>query len=123
MDTINSRISSLISALGITKTAFAERIHVSQAFISAVCCGQKNPSDRTLLDICREFKVSEAWLRTGEGEMFLTRTPGEELTALLLDVMADSDEAFRKRVVTALLSLPPEWWGTLEQELKKRFRP
>lgn len=33
--------------------------------------GKNNPSEQTILSICREFSVNEHWLRTGEGEMFL----------------------------------------------------
>ena len=59
MDTINIRICYLIRDLGITKTAFAEKIHVTPQFVSSLCSGVKIPSDRTILDICREFRCSE----------------------------------------------------------------
>lgn len=31
--------------------------------------GKRNPSNRTINDICKVFNVSEEWLRTGEGSM------------------------------------------------------
>lgn len=33
--------------------------------------GRATPSDPAVNNICKEFHVSEAWLRTGSGEMFL----------------------------------------------------
>ena len=59
MDTINQRIDFLIKALGFTKTKFAESLHVSSQFVSSLCSGAKQPSDRTIADICREYGVSE----------------------------------------------------------------
>ena len=115
MDSINSRIDFLIKNLGITKTKFAESIHVSSQFVSAICSGAKLPSDRTIADICREFGVSLAWLETGEGEMYVRRSVNEELALMVADLMGDADESFRKRFVTALLALPPESWGRIEQ--------
>lgn len=70
MSELSNRISTLISTLKIKKITFAERLKVSQAFVSQLCSGVKQPSDRTISDICREFNVSEEWLRTGDGEMF-----------------------------------------------------
>ena len=106
------RIADLISKLRLTKTAFAEKIHVTPQFISAICSGSKIPSDRTISDICREFGVSETWLRTGAGEPFAPPSRGEELGRLVKTLMADKPEAFRTRLITALLRFDadgPEW--------------
>ena len=77
METINQRIDFLIKELGFTKTKFAESLHVSSQFVSSLCSGAKQPSDRTIADICREYGVSETWLRTGEGEMKQKLTPAQ----------------------------------------------
>ena len=119
MDSINSRIDFLIKDLGITKTKFSESIHVSSQFVSAICSGAKQPSDRTIADICREFGVSLAWLETGEGEMYVRRSANEELALMVAELMGDADESFRKRFVTALLALPSEFWPEFEKFLKK----
>lgn len=122
MQTIGERISIVIKRSGLTKTKFAERLHLSQPFVSGICSGVKQPSDRTIADICREFNVSEAWLRDGVGEMFVTRTMNQELALMVNDLMTEADESFRKRFVAALLELPPEFWPELEKFLKKLSR-
>ena len=81
MDAINERIGKCIEALGIKKTHFANRLNVSQAFISQLTKGASSPSDRTIADICREFNVNEIWLRTGEGEMFTQMSRTDEISA------------------------------------------
>ena len=63
----------------LTKTAFAEKINVSQSFISRLVSGEKVPSDRTIADICREFNISELWLRTGEGEPHIQKDEGRRV--------------------------------------------
>lgn len=119
MQTIGDRISLVINRSGLTKTKFAEQLHLSQQFISSLCSGAKQPSDRTIADICREFNVSEAWLRNGDGEMFVTRTMNQELAVMFNELLTESDESYRKRFVAALLELPPEFWPELKRFLEK----
>ena len=113
MEQLNERISALISALGLKKTAFADKLNVSQAFVSQLCSGVKQPSDRTIADICREFNVNEHWLRTGEGEMFIKLSRGEEISAFMGDILSGEPD-FRARLIAALSRLTPEQWKQLE---------
>lgn len=122
MNTINDRIALLIKDLGITRSSFADRIRVSRPFVSELCSGVKQPSDRTIADIAREFGVSLAWLEDGEGEMYVKRSANEELGLLVANIISDADDSFRKRFVTLLMALPPEDWGKIERfidELQK----
>ena len=119
MEDINNRIDLLIKDLGITKTRFAESLHVSSQFISSLCSGAKQPSERTISDICREFNVSLDWLQSGNGERYVQRSANEELGLMVASLMAEADESFRKRFVSAMLELPPEFWPELEKFIKK----
>lgn len=119
MDTINSRIEFLIKDLEITKTSFAEQLHVSVAFISGLCSGVKNPSDRTISDICRVFGVSEAWLRDGTEPMYVQRSENDRMAMLFNDVLAEADESTRKRGIAAALDMPPEFWDNILEYAKK----
>ena len=51
-----------------TQEAFAERIGVSQSYLSAMERGAKEIGAEILLRISREFGKSLEWLLTGEGE-------------------------------------------------------
>lgn len=119
MQTIGDRISLVIKRSGLTKTKFAEQLNVSAAYISQMCSGARFPSDRTIADICREFNVSEAWLRDGVGDMEVKRTMNQELALMVNELMTESDESYRKRFVAALLDLPPEFWPELKRFLEK----
>ena len=119
MQTFQDRLRSLIDALGITKTKFAEDLHVSSAFVSMLCSGKSLPSDRTIADICRKYNVSETWLRTGEGEMKQKLTRNQEIAEFMGVVMHDSDDAPRKRFISIVSKLDIEEWQLLEAIAKK----
>ena len=119
MGTISERIAFLIKNQDLTQAKFADLLHLTQAYVSRICSGAKQPSDRTISDICRVFCVSEAWLRDGVGEMYVRRSANEELAILVNDLMSDADESFRKRLVSLLLALPPESWAAIEDFAKK----
>ena len=119
METINQRIDFLIKELGFTKTKFAESLHVSSQFVSSLCSGAKQPSDRTIADICREYGVSETWLRTGEGEMKQKLTRNQEIAEFMGVVMHDSDDSPRKRFVSIISKLSVDEWQLLSEIAKK----
>ena len=122
MDTISARIAAVIKASGLTKTAFAERLNVSQSFVSRLAVGASVPSDRTLLDICREFNVSERWLRTGEGEMFVQLSREEEITKFAMEVIRDPASEFQRQLIATMARLEPAQWKLMEQMLDDLIR-
>ena len=109
MDTINDRISQLIDSENLKKTQFAERIGISQAYVSQICSGARTPSDRTVSDICREFHVRREWLETGEGAMKLPEPEAdlEIINDLLSDTAGPMAELIRN-IWRTYRQLPPE---------------
>lgn len=67
---MQDRIKLLREVLGLSQSAFGNQINLKRNTISVIESGLRNVTDRVVFDICREFNVSEFWLRTGEGEMF-----------------------------------------------------
>ncbi len=57
---------------------------MKQNSIALIESGKRNISEQAILSICREFKVSEEWLKTGIGEMFAP-SPTSALDALALE--------------------------------------
>jgi transcriptional regulator with XRE-family HTH domain len=119
METINQRIDFLIKNLKLTKTKFAEPLNLSSQFVSSICSGAKQPSDRTIADICREFNVNETWLRTGEGEMMKELTQNQEIAEFLGKVMNDPDDAARKRFISIVSQLGVKEWEILAEIAEK----
>lgn len=97
-----------------TLDAFGEKLGVTKAAISRIENGDRALTDQMIKSICREFHVSEPWLRSGDGEMFVESSKEDQLMEWAGDVLRDRDEAFRKRFVTMLSQLPPDGWKWLE---------
>ena len=116
---MNERIKKILEELGLKKVEFAERLHISRPYASELCSGAKSPSDRTISDICREFGVREAWLREGEGEMFVQDTQSEQVAAFLADLTKDDSDTIKRRFVEMLAGLSPADWELLERMAEK----
>lgn len=68
---MNERIKELRKALGLTQQELADRIGFKQNTIAQYEIGRNTPINSVVSLICREFNVSENWLRNGSGNMFL----------------------------------------------------
>lgn len=67
---IGDRVRELRKALNLTQEKFAERIGLKRNSVAQIELGRET-SDQTIFAICREFRVSEEWLRYGTGDMFI----------------------------------------------------
>lgn len=116
---MNTRIKELRKNLSLSQKEFSERINVSENFVWMIEKGTRIPSDRTISDICREFRVREEWLRTGEGKMELDTTEREKLSTFFADVLASAPDE-RSAFVAALADLPDQFWP-LVAELARSY--
>ena len=78
---MDERIRQLRRKLDMTQQEFADRIGLKRNTIANYETGRNEPVSSVINLICREFGVSEKWLRTGQGEMFAV-SPSNELDAL-----------------------------------------
>lgn len=111
---MHERIKKLRKALDLTQREFGERIGVKPNTIATYEIGRNEPIDAVVSLICREFNVSETWLRTGDGKMFVKRSRNDELSAFMTELLSEEAPDFRRRLVTALARLKPEQWDALE---------
>ena len=127
---MHTRISEIVAKLGVTKTEFAKRLGISQAYVSQLCSGVKVPSDRTIADICRVFNVREEWLRYGEGEMEVPAID-EDLSYVneLLGAVDNPLADIIKAIMKVYVNLNPEeqqkamdFAESLRDEIKKTSR-
>lgn len=102
---MNERIKSLRKSLGLTLEEFGARIGIGKSAASKIENGRNGATDQTIKSICREFHVREAWLRTGEGEMYEPDIPANDIDRILTESGATGLEA---EVIKAYLELSPE---------------
>lgn len=111
---MNQRLKLLRKQFNLNQSDFALRIGVSQSAVAAWESGIRNPIDAIVQSICREFGVSESWLRTGDGPMFVAQSPDEQITAYVAKTLR-GDNDFKKAVLSLLLSRTDEELAVIER--------
>lgn len=113
---MNERIKSVrkYSTINLSQEAFGKRIGITKAAISKIESGNANPSEQTILSICREFNISENWLRTGNGDMFNSMSDDEELDLYIGRISGGTDE-FKKKLIKSLCKLSDDEWDVLKK--------
>lgn len=119
---MKERIKKIRTHLGLTQQKFADRLGLKRQTIAAYEIGNIEPSDSTLLLICKEFDINEEWLRTGKGTMKKALTKNQEIGAFANEVMNLPDEAFKKRFINALKKLNEKDWENLEEIANKLLK-
>lgn len=119
-DSFASRILYLRKSKNLSQADFAKAINLSQNFVWMVEKGQREPSDRTISDICRVFGVDPVWLRTGVGEPFTPLSRSDELAAIFEKVEIGTDE--KSRLIRAMARMPDEAFPALLQFVQQLYQ-
>ena len=112
---MKERLKELRKSLGLTQQEFADRLHIKRTNIGNYEVGVSLPPDSVVALICREFNVSEEWLRNGTGEMFIPMSLDEEIASFIGDIQSDIEENFKKRFISALSKLDEDEWIFIEK--------
>ena len=112
---MNERIKTIRKNANLTQTEFGEKIGATRAMIASYEGGAVVPADTVLKLISKEFGISYAWLKTGEGPMddpILDDDLSERLAAKYRSL---PDRL--QMLVDALIEMDPEWYKTLDEAL------
>ena len=112
---LNERIKAIRNAVGKSQTDFAKELSVSRSAICKMESGENYPSEQTIKLICSEFNVNEEWLRTGNGEMFIPVSKSDLIADMMSDVLKCDEDAFKRRLISALARLDDDGWSNLER--------
>ena len=82
---MNDRIKHVRSSAKMTQQEFADKIGIKRNTVALYETGKSGISDAVVKLICKEFNVSESWLRTGEGEMY--DLPEDRTAAIVSDLL------------------------------------
>lgn len=120
MATIGEQIRDARKALSLTQKEFSTALGMSENYIWQIEKGQREPSDRTISDICRIFAIREEWLRTGNGEMQEPMTKEEEIAQLVNGAINGSSE-FKRAVIKMICSRTDSELEALEAALRSVY--
>ena len=120
---MNERIKKLRKHLGLNQTDFGAKIGIKQTSIANYESGTRVPLDTVVASICREFGVSEQWLRYGTGEMFPPRTRAQEIADFAADLLAEEPESTRSVVISYLMRWDADDWAAVTNIIRKHGTP
>ena len=110
--TLGERIKKVRKELDLTQQKFADRLGMKQNTVATYEMNRTNPSDPAIKSICREFGISETWLRTGEGDM---KAPGPEQSVDEL-IQEHGLDNLDRQIILEFIKLKPE-----DREAVKRY--
>ena len=113
---MNTRIQQIRKTSKMTQDEFADKIGLSKNFVWMIEKGERTPSERTIKDICREFKVNYDWLVSGTGDMF--QDDDSDAQAIVDSVMT-GDNDFAKKTLVKFARLSEERWRQLQEILEE----
>jgi transcriptional regulator with XRE-family HTH domain len=104
--TVNERIKVLRQALDMTQAQFGEAICLSNGYIADLENAHRQANGRIIHLIALNFGVSEEWLKTGAGEMFI-HSPEEKARRIMaiFDELKPEFQDFALKQLDLLLEL------------------
>lgn len=97
---MGKQLKMLRKTLDLTQQEFADRIGIKRNSVASYeTKDDREPVGAVVSLICREFSVNEEWLRTGEGDMFIT-PPKNDLIAKAAVLLGQKDPVFEAFVDT-----------------------
>lgn len=119
METMGTRIKEIRKGAGLTLENFGKRIGITASSCSTIENGKSNPSDQTVLMICREFNVNEDWLRDGTGEPFMQLSREETIAAYVGRITGGHITDIEESIIKFMAETTVEEWETLASALRR----
>lgn len=119
--TQGERVKKIRKELSLTLERFGEKLGVGKTAISKIEKNERSLTEQMLKAICREFNVNEHWLRTGEGDMFLSADRHGEISRFVNQLLQEETGSFKNRLISVLADLSVEEWAFLERRLKQLY--
>ena len=112
--TEGNRIFILRTSMKMTMEEFGSRIGITRGAVSNIEKREGRLTDQILRSVCREFNVSEEWLRTGEGNMLKPVSRREAIAQFAEELMKEEDSSFKKQFIEVLAELDESEWDSLK---------
>ena len=115
---MNERIKKVRLVLGLSQDEFGRRLGVTRGAVTNIELNKVAPKPLFVNLICREFNVSEEWLRTGNGDMFQPKSRNEMLLEYALDVAESPSSDIKVQILSVMAKLNSDQWEVLAQVAK-----
>lgn len=91
--------------LNLSREKFGRPVGMSDSEIKNVEYGITDLKDAKITLICKEYGVSEKWLRTGEGAMLQPKSRGDEIADIVNSSMRRTPQEARDSLIAKLQTL------------------
>ena len=98
---MKDRIKKIRKSRNLTQQEFADRLNIKRGTIANYELGRNEPIDAVITLICREFGISEDWLRYDKGRMEADVSRENEIATLMRSSLRGSEE-FKEAVIQAV---------------------
>jgi transcriptional regulator with XRE-family HTH domain len=107
---INRRIKEIRTALGLSQAKFSAVTALSGGYLARIEAGYSVVNDRLIKLICSSFNVSEAFLRYGEGVMFLEEVTDDKFKNIipLVKSLSPKQQDFLFKILYMLIKMKEE---------------
>jgi transcriptional regulator with XRE-family HTH domain len=95
---IYERVRDVRLKVGLSQVEFSKRIFFSKGFYGDFETGKKKVTDRIIQLVSSQFNVNKEWLKTGEGEMFMSSLSDVQYI-MLKEIYDELDDSLRKCLV------------------------
>lgn len=117
MNIVSIQLKKLRKSLDLSQDAFGKKLCVTGVTISRIESGSREATDAFIQLVSKTFGVSEAWLRTGEGEM-ATVSPQTVVDQMAIDYELSTGKVLLLRAVARAFSeLDEETFNRVMEEL------
>lgn len=113
---IGDRIKYVREDKGLSQAALGEKVSLERSAISLIERKQRNATERTVKDICRELNVDYIWLTTGEGNPYIDND--DDIIETIDRIMIGENE-FHKNLFKTFARLDEDELLALEKILDK----
>lgn len=113
---IGDRIKYVREDKGLSQAALGEKVSLERSAISLIERKQRNATERTIKDICRELNVDYIWLTTGEGNPYIDND--DDIIETIDRIMIGENE-FHKNLFKTFARLDEDELLALEKILDK----
>lgn len=113
---IGDRIKYVREDKGLSQAALGEKVSLERSAISLIERKQRNATERTVKDICRELNVDYIWLTTGEGNPYIDND--DDIIETIDRIMIGENE-FHKNLFKTFARLDDDELLALERIIDK----
>lgn len=113
---MKDRIKQIRKSFDLTQQEFADKLNIKRGTIANYELGRNEPIDAVITLICREFGISEEWLRNGTGQMLASVSRENEIASLMRSSLRGSEE-FKEAVIQAVKTRSESELEVLEKML------